>query len=473
MSFSYRPYVDIMALHDGVTGSCILPTVKFPDGRKVQFMVDFGMFQEKEYEDLNKELPFEPKNIDFCLVTHVHIDHVGKLPYMVKKGFCGNIYATEPTCKFMPLALGDSCKVLASVSKRRNKKSLYSEHDLKNTLEYLKPCKYNETFMPIGENIKVTFFKNGHLIGAALILVQISYPGCEDINLLFTGDYNNKNLFFDVPELPQWVLELPITIIQESTYGDMKSSEIYENFEENLLSCMDRDGTAVELAFSLGRYQEILYKLREMQENGVLNKKIPIYLDGKLGIKYTYMYLHEDLGIKQEMIKFMPKNHGFIKDFERRRKILLDKKRKIIIATSGMGTYGPAQTYIPEFIRNEKALIQFNGYTAEGTMGYKLKSANCDDVVEIGGVLVKKKASVEYTTQWSAHAKADVIIDFLKKFKLLKLVLFNHGRPETKIKIAERATKEVDVKHVGILRRHYLFRIDSYGLVKTISTKFE
>ena len=109
---------------------------------------------------------------------------------------------------------------------------------------------------------------NGHLVGAALILVQISYPGYEDINLLFTGDYNNKNIFFDVKPIPKWILDLPLTVIQESTYGDMDSSEIRETFKENVKNRLKNDGTVLALVFSLGRAQEILYTLKCMQKRG-------------------------------------------------------------------------------------------------------------------------------------------------------------------------------------------------------------
>ena len=107
-----RFYVDIKAMQKEVTGSCNLVVVNFPNKEKVQFIVDCGLFKEKEYDELNFVLPFDAGNVDFCLVTHSHVDHIGRLPFMAKKGFFRSIYATEDTCKLLPLALQDSCKVL-------------------------------------------------------------------------------------------------------------------------------------------------------------------------------------------------------------------------------------------------------------------------------------------------------------------------------------------------------------------------
>lgn len=411
------------------------------------------------------------EKVDFCLITHTHVDHIGRLPYMVKKGFYRPIYVTETTNKLLPLALNDSFKVLSSVSKRKNVKCLYSEADVDKTLSLLKPCRYNETIR-VNDNVKITFLNNGHLVGAALILVQISYPEYEDINLLFTGDYNNKNMFFDVNPIPKWILELPLTVIQESTYGDMDSTEIKEIFKENIKKCIESDGTVLTLVFSLGRAQEILYELKCMQENCELDSNIPIYFDGKLAIRYTNLYIKDGLGIKPEMKDFLPQNLTFV-DNESRSDVLKSTSKKIIVTTSGMGSYGPAQVYIPEYISRSNTLIHFTGYTAEGTMGGKLKNAETGSMVEVGGLIAKKRANVEYTTEYSAHAKADEMIEFLKQFKNLKLVLVNHGESQTKNIFAERIVEEVDAKRVGLLGREYFFRIDSYGLVKTLSTKFQ
>lgn len=167
-----RLYADIMAVHPEVTGSCNLVIVKQPDNSTVKFVVDCGLFQERQYSKNNESLPFIPANIDFCLVTHNHVDHVGRLPFMVNKGFDKEIYMTETTAKLLPLALEDSHKVLRDVAKRQNHSPLYSEADVSQTMRLIHSCKYNETIQ-IRPNIKATFFMNGHLMGASSILVQI------------------------------------------------------------------------------------------------------------------------------------------------------------------------------------------------------------------------------------------------------------------------------------------------------------
>lgn len=465
-----RLYSEMMALHPGVTGSCHLVNLRFPNDERIRFIVDCGLFQERQYNIYNKDFTFNPNNIDFCLVTHNHVDHIGRLPLLVKKGYNKPIYTSNPTKILMPSALEDSCKVLRELSKRNGEKALYNDTDVDNTLRLVKGCDY-ENEINVSENIKVTFFENGHLVGASIILVQISYPGYENINLLFTGDYNSDNLFAKVSSLPDWVCELPITVVQESTYGNMESTEIVECFEKNVLAFLQKEGTVLSPVFSLGRAQEILYKLKKMQETGVLSKEIPIYLDGNLAIKYTFLYLHSDLNIKEDMKDFLPDNLHYV-DKKSRSSILYDTSVKIILTTSGMGSYGPAQIYIPEYIKRENALIQFTGYTAEGTLGRKLKEAEKGENVEIGGRLLRKNADVEYTNEFSAHAKADEMIAFLKQFKNLKLVLVNHGEENVKFSFANRIIEEVKPKDVGILGREYFFRVNPYGLVETKTTKF-
>lgn len=470
MGSKNRFYADIMSMHQEVTGSCNLIIVKFPDGEATRFVVDCGLFQERKYDSFNETLQFNPENIDFCLVTHNHVDHTGRLPLMVKNGYRKDIYATETTCKLLPYALKDSFKVLNDVSKRKHEKCLYDETNVDDTLKLLKSCKYDETIQ-IDKHIKVTFLMNGHLIGSAVILVQISYPEYEDINLLFTGDYNNKNLFFDVTPIPEWIRKLPLTVIQESTYGAIDSSEIIPCFKDNIKKSMFEGETALTLVFSLGRAQEILYELKTMQNSGELDYKIPIYFDGKLAIKYTEMYIQDGLDVKEEMRDFLPENLTFV-TCDNRQVVLEDTNAKIIVTTSGMGSYGPAQTYIPEYIKRKNTLIHFTGYTAEGTLGNRLQDTKHGDLVPVGGLIARKLARVEYTREYSAHAKADEMLEFLKQFENIRLILLNHGETKTKEIFAEKIINELDPKNIGLLDREYFFRVNPYGLVKTLSTKF-
>lgn len=473
-----RFYVDIMALQPEVTGSCNLVIVKYPNGTSTKFIVDCGLFQEKEYQEYNLAFPFDCDNLEFVLVTHNHVDHIGRLPLLVKKGFQGKIFTTRTTSLLMGLALNDSYKVLKDTAKRNHTKQLYSEGDVEETLQKVVGCEY-EIPCYITPNIKATFFVNGHLVGAALILVQISYPGYEDINILFTGDYNDKNMFFDVPQLPEWVTNLPLTVVQESTYGYMDSTEIVPSLQENIIYCMEKQKTAILLVFSLGRCQEILYILKRMQMEGKISSDIPIYLDGKLAIAYTETYRKADLGLKEEMQDFLPDNFQYV-DKISRASLLEDSTRKIVVTTSGMGTYGPAQVYIPAYITQKDCLIQFTGYTAEGTLGRCLKDTpegeiirdSKGEVATIGGLVKKKLANVQYTTELSAHAKADEMVKFLKQFKKLKLVLVNHGEITSKEKFSIRVDEEVNPKNTAILGRDYLFRINPYGLIRSFSTSY-
>ena len=471
MGSKERFYVDIMALHPEVTGSCILLIVNYPDGEKKRFIVDCGLFQESEYAKYNEGFPFNAENIEFCVITHNHVDHTGRLPLLTKQGFSGDIYASRPTCALLPLALGDSYKVLKDVAKRNNSKQLYSEVDVDEVLKHRKKVEFAKG-VAVDKNIKITMFKNGHLPGAAIVLVQIRYRGYPSINLLFTGDYNSKNLFFDVPKLYKAVRKLPLTIIQESTYGTTNTEEVVECFEKNVLECIEKGGTAVNMAFSLGRFQEVLHKLKNMQDRGVLSTDIPIYADGTLGLKYTALFSSEELEIKPEAMNFLPQNLNFVTK-DNRSEILESDECKIIVTTSGMGTYGPAPQYIIKYIKKEKCLIQFTGFTTEGTLGTRLKSAENGDIVSIGGMLVTKRAKVEYTTEFSAHAKADEMISFLQQFENIRLVLVNHGESDVKDSFAKRIVQEVKTQDVGILNRQYLYRVNAYGFVKTMSTKFE
>jgi metallo-beta-lactamase family protein len=245
-------------------------------------------------------------------------------------------------------------------------------------------------------------------------------------------------------------------------------------FEKNILNHLNNKGTVIAPVFSLGRSQEILYELKQMQEKGLLDTNIPIYFDGKLAFKYTRMFLNDlSSSLKDDAKDFLPKNLTFVGSDNRDSLLSEDNlDTKIILTTSGMGSYGPAQLYIPKYITREDALIHFTGYVAEGTLGRKLKNAKKGETVEVFGSKLQKLADVEYTSEYSAHAKADEMISFLKKFNNLKLVLINHGEADAKYEFAEKIRQEVRPKDVEVLDREHFARVSPYGLVKTVPSKF-
>lgn len=473
MGSKCRFYVDVQTLNSRVTGSCHLGIVKYPNGSTTRFVVDCGLFQgDDEEENKNQFLSFDADKIDFVLVTHNHVDHIGRLPLLYKNGYTGQVYTTKDTAVLLQLALYDCHRVLKDNAKRAHQPVLYSEGDVTSVLSHIVPVSYESSIM-LDEHIKVTFFRNGHLVGASMILVELSYPGEKSINWLFTGDYNNSNMFFDVPVLPERVRNLPLNVMQEATYGDMDSIEVEPCFEKNILAALEKkNATVVVPVFSLGRSQEILFFLQNLQKQGKLSLEVPIFFDGTLAKRYTNLYISKTLELKTEMMDFLPKNLHYV-DSSSRSTVLENSSTKIIVTTSGMGSYGPAPQYISTFIKQPNALIHFTGYTAQGTMGSKLKTAQIGDIVSVGGLRVEKQAQVEYTTEFSAHAKADEMIAFLKQFSSLHLVLVNHGEEETKEHFAKRIIKEVKPADVGVACREIFFRVSAYHLIKTLTTKFQ
>ncbi len=467
-----RFYADIMAVHPEVTGSCMLVVVKYPDGSGNKFIVDCGLFQEREHSYYNYEFPFKPMELDFALVTHNHVDHTGRLPLLVKRGFYQTIYMTEQTSILIGPALEDCCRVLKSTSKRANCKELYTSADVGDALLKIKGCDFGKS-IKITPNIQATFFMNGHLPGASLIHVRIKYKGEQDINLLFTGDYNKRNIFFNVRSVPKSIRNLPLTIIQESTYGDMDSTEVIKSYEGKVIDALKKGKTIINPSYSLGRVQEVLYTVKRMKETKKIPRDVPVYLDGKLAIRYTSIFTRGKLNLKESMKDFLPEDL-IIVDKEMRQKILEDDTAKIIVTSSGSGSYGPAQTYIQQYLPKRNALILFTGYTPEGTLGSRLKNTPIGESVEVGGLIVLRRAEVDYTNEFSAHAKADEMIEFLNMFENPRLILINHGQTETKKSFAKRVLQGVEkAKNVGVLDRQYFFRVDGFGLIKTFGTKFE
>ena len=206
-------YLNVYSRSSKVTGNMNLHSVHFPNEQNYRFMVDCGLFQgDIENQYLNRYVPFDTKKINSVFITHNHIDHTGMLPILVKQGYEGPIFTTYATYRLIDISLYDGCKINYDIGEQ-----LYSKNDVEDTLAKMVGCRFKTIIKP-HKYIHVVMYTNGHLLGAAVLHVKISYPGRDDINLIYTGDYNNKNKFFNVEPVPKKSREANISaLFTEST----------------------------------------------------------------------------------------------------------------------------------------------------------------------------------------------------------------------------------------------------------------
>ncbi len=472
-------YVEIISKQKGVTGSCTLVNVRFNDGENVKFLVDCGSIQGegdiKENFIKNSSLEYDPKELLATIITHAHIDHCGRLPLL--KGECP-VITSKGTLLLMKNALDDNMGIMREQAEQFKLKQPYTSVDLTKTLSKVKTLEFGES-IKIHDRIKVTLFANPHIFGATMVLIQIKDRSgfYREINLLFSGDYKVENRFLQLQSLPDWVKKLNLTIFLEGTYGKSNKNDItYGKFRRNLkefIKKQDSNNWVIVIpAFSLGRTPDVLYELKLMQDQGEIPSNCNIICDGNLSHSHMNTMLHnpDTFGIKNEMLDFKPK--GLILADKSLRMALTSTSGKfsnepvIIVTSSGMGTHGPAQMYLPYFCQRENCLIHFTGYTVEESLGRRLQDTAQGSSVQISGAYKCLNATVKSTNEFSSHATGEEIIEFLKDFENLECILINHGEPEIKKVFSQRVSNELDkkVKDIEIVDGKTKFRISTYGL---------
>lgn len=484
---------EIECLHEGVTGSAILLIAHFPNGVNKRILVDCGTFQEYEYKEYNESIPFNTENIDYTFLTHTHIDHCGRLPLLVKEGYPNYIYCTNEAKHLLVPALFDCAKILDSDAKLLTKKTkklvlpLYENSDVKNTLKVTRGMNYNDTYA-MDDNIKVTFLGNGHLMGAAMILIQLCSPLCETVNLLFTGDYNVDNIFQEVPEIPKWVKKLKLIAIEESTYGDSTTCDITYTYSETILDLISKNKTVLSPVIACERTEQVLLKLKMLQDSNLLSKSIPIYLAGTLACEYFKIYAckskvdfipenltlvcSKDLNIHSEMLD--GKNVTFIQEIP---DVILDSKSpKIILTTSGMADKGKAPYYLSKLSNRDDVTILFTCYLPSSTLGYTLKNMKkgneCTFTVYGEKIKTELNADIVCCNEFSSHAKADQLLELLKTFDNLVGVFVNHGNLKAKEIYSDMITDNLNVEFVEILDRSIFYSMSEYTVLKFSNSKF-
>ena len=425
MSSKNNLYYTLQGYHKEVTGSSIVCTIHFPNNTERKLLIDFGLFQENEYEDLNKDISFNINEIDAILVTHSHLDHIGRLPLISKKGYNKPIYSTFLTKLISSSILRNSAKVFQSNYDKERKFSkdvdipLYDLDDVDNVLSLFTTCNYNEK-INFDDNISITFFDNGHILSAACILLEVTYKQRTPLRILFTGDYKGNNTFKDVTSIPQEIFDLPISIVTESTLCDDVNISYEKSFQSDIISCIENGKGVLIPCLAQERFEEVLYELKKIEKLGY---SLDICVDAPLATEINSIYS------RYSNINYMPSNVIFINSWEEREIIFNSPKKRILIVSSGMGDYGMAPLYFNNFLSRDDYEILFTSYLSNYSLGRRIMELKRFNKIRIPGFKdsIKKVAVTKQTREFSSHVHFDNLVEFINNFKHVQNVIINHG----------------------------------------------
>lgn len=441
------------ATHE-VTGSCYYLEAA---GRK--FLVDCGMEQGPNYYE-NKEIPVNPAELDFVLLTHAHMDHSGNLPAIYAKGFQGPIYATDATCNLCDIMLRDSAHIQMFEAEWRNRKAkrqgkeafvpAYTMEDAMGVLKNFVPCPYERTIVP-AEGISVRFVDAGHLLGSASIEVKMLEEGQEE-TVVFSGDIGNLNqpLIRD----PQYLHEADY-IIMESTYGDRSHGERPDYvaiLAEVIQRTFDRGGNLVIPSFAVGRTQEMLYFIRQIKAEGRVHghDNFKVYVDSPLANEATTIFgEHRYDCYDEEALELIHKGINPISfpglktsvTSDDSKAINFDEDCKVIISASGMCDAGRIKHHLKHNLWGAQNTILFVGYQAIGTLGRSLLEGATE--VKLFGEPVHVAAEICQMPGISGHADVNGLLDWVKAFrKPPKKIFVTHGEDSVTEIFARRLEEE-------------------------------
>lgn len=450
-----------------VTGSCYLI-----ETAEQKLLVDCGMFQgAKRVRELNyEEFSFSPAELDCVVLTHAHVDHCGLIPKLYKEGFRGNVYATKVTCDLARIMLPDSAYIQQSDAEMLNRKgqrrgdapieALYSVDDTQEALRHFVPVSYDEP-VDLLDNVRVTFRDAGHIIGSAILEVDVTENG-KTSRLVFSGDLGQP----DQPILRDpAILHGADFLVVESTYGD-RLHKLYDK-ESALLEVindtMDRGGNLVIPAFAVGRTQTLLYYFYKLWKEGRLDSDIPIILDSPLAIAATRVFF-QNMHVFDEETMRMLSHEGSVPQFPQfhvcetaaeSRALNSEDSSAIILSASGMADAGRVLHHLKHNLWRPESTVLFVGYQAEGSMGRRL----IDGIkrVRVLGEEVVVRAKIKSMDGFSAHADAHQIVDWVSRLESPRpaKVFIVHGEAQ-----AQEALKEQFDKKLG-LESYIPFRGDA------------
>ena len=447
------------ATHE-VTGSCTFLEVGGRYG-----LVDFGMEQGKDLF-VNRELPVDPSELDFVLLTHAHIDHSGRLPLLCKNGFRGGIYLTEATANLCDIMLRDSANIQMQEAEWQQRKAqrsgdetlhepLYDLDDVQKAVNCFRPCKVGETIR-IGENVTVRFVNAGHLLGSASIELWLTENGVTK-KIAFSGDLGNRNM--PIISRMDHIREADVVVV-ESTYGD-RLHETTSNSAQYLAGViqrtLDRGGNVVIPSFAVGRTQEMLYMIRELKNAHLVkgHGDFPVYVDSPLAVEATSIFLQcsrdcfdeptqqlLDKGVNPLMFPGLTVSVSG----DESKRINDDKTPKVILSSSGMCEGGRIRHHLKHNLWRKECTILFVGYQAVGTLGRILLDGE-KKTVKLFGEDIAVNAEILFMPGKSGHADRDGLLDWLSAFENTpEMVFVNHGEDSAVEAFAALAAEKLHCK---------------------------
>jgi metallo-beta-lactamase family protein len=422
-----------------VTGSCHILRV---NGKVV--ILDCGMFQGRRSEsaEKNKTLPVEVGEIDAIVLSHAHIDHSGRLPYLVRRGYAKTIFATAATRDLCAVMLADSAHIQESDAKHlaKNHKEfvepLYTMRDSVRTQDLMIGIPYNKTF-DVVPGVRCTYIDAGHILGSASVVLDITENG-KTKRLVFSGDIGRPGLsIIRDPVVPQGA----DAVIMESTYGNRDHETVGDARAQLAAVVRDtaaRGGRILIPSFAVGRTQELLYNLNGLSREGAI-PAIPIYVDSPLATDTTTVFeMHpevfdhtEDLVNKAKDLFQFPQVH-FTRSVEESKSLNTAQGPMVIIAASGMVEAGRILHHLVRGAGDPKNTILFVGYQAEGTLGRRIETR--PPTVRIYGDDVPLRAEVKIIDGYSAHADRTELTGWIDGVKAtspqLSQVFLVHGEAD-------------------------------------------